>query len=165
MWYNIKKNFSEDYMTKADKAREYFKQGYACSQAVAMAFSDVAGFDEGQLARILLPFGGGLGRLRLTCGAVSGMAAILGAVYSEEGSDPENKLHIYEITRELCDEFKARCGSLICSELLEEAGVDSSAGGAPEARTEQYYKKRPCDEIVYIAADILEKYLDTHPRG
>lgn len=152
-------------MSRADKAREYFKQGYACSQAVAMAFSDVAGFDEGQLGCLMLPFGGGLGRLRLTCGAVSGMAAIAGAVYSDKGADHENKMRIYEITRELCEKFKEQCGSIICSELLEEAGVNASAGGAPEVRTEQYYKKRPCDEIVYIAADILEKYLDEHPRG
>jgi hypothetical protein len=93
------------------------------------------------------------------------MAAILGAVYADAGSDPENKMRIYEMTRELCDEFTAQCGSLICSELLAEAGVNSSVGGAPEARTEQYYQKRPCDEIVYIAADILEKYLDAHPLG
>ena len=152
-------------MSRADKAREYFKQGYACSQAVAMAFADVAGFDEAQLARLLLPFGGGLGRLRLTCGAVSGMAAVLGAVYAEDGAAPDNKKRVYEIVRQLCDEFQAQCGSLICAELLSGAGVDSSAGGAPEARSEQYYKKRPCDEIVYIAADILEKYIDAHPRG
>ena len=152
-------------MTRADKAREYFKQGYACSQAVAMAFSDVAGFDEQQLACLMLPFGGGLARMRMTCGAVSGMAAVLGAVYAEDGAAPDNKKRVYEIVRQLCDEFSARCGSLICAELLSGAGVDPSAGGAPEARSEQYYKKRPCDEIVYIAADILEKYLEAHPRG
>lgn len=152
-------------MSRADKAREYFKQGYACSQAVAMAFSDVAGFDEQQLACLMLPFGGGLARMRMTCGAVSGMAAAVGGIYAQGGIVPENKKRVYEIVRELCDEFRARCGSLICAELLSGAGVDSSAGGAPEARTEQYYKKRPCDEIVYIAADILEKYLDAHPRG
>ena len=152
-------------MTRADKAREYFKQGYACSQAVAMAFSDVAGFDEQQLACLMLPFGGGLARMRMTCGAVSGMAAAVGAIYAEVGVTPDNKKQVYEIVRTLCDEFSAQCGSLICAELLSGAGVDPSAGGAPEARTEQYYTKRPCDEIVYIAADILEKYLEAHPRG
>ena len=130
-----------------------------------MAFSDVAGFDEQQLARLMLPFGGGLARMRMTCGAVSGMAAAVGAIYAEGGVVPDNKKQVYEIVRELCDEFKARCGSLICAELLSGAGVDASAGGAPEARSEQYYKKRPCDEIVYIAADILEKYLEAHARG
>ena len=115
--------------------------------------------------KVMLPFGGGLARMRMTCGAVSGMAAAVGAIYAEGGVVPENKKQVYEIVRELCDEFKARCGSLICAELLSGAGVDSSAGGAPEARSEQYYKKRPCDEIVYIAADILEKYLEAHPRG
>ena len=68
-------------MSRAIKAKEYFLQGYACSQAVALAFSDVIGLDEETLLKITLPFGGGLGRLRLTCGAVSGMAMVVGLLF------------------------------------------------------------------------------------
>lgn len=148
-------------MSRADKAREYFLQGRACSQAVALAFADLAGVGESQLAGLLLPFGGGFARMRMTCGAVSGMAAIVGAIYGGESGD--NKKEVYAIVRELCEQFRQKCGSIICSELLGMARVDASAGGDPEARTAEYYKKRPCDEMVYIAADILESYIAQHP--
>ena len=152
-------------MSRADKAKELFEGGCNCCQAVFLAFLDETNLSEEDAMRLSAGFGGGMGRMREVCGAVSGMAAAVGAIYAEVGVTPDNKKQVYEIVRTLCDEFKAQCGSLICAELLSGAGVDSSAGGAPEARSEQYYKKRPCDEIVYIAADILEKYLEAHPRG
>ena len=77
-------------MSRAESAKEYFMQGYACSQAVALAFSDLLGIDEETIAKLTLPFGGGLGRLRLTCGAVSGMALVIGAVFAEGQNSPEN---------------------------------------------------------------------------
>ena len=144
-------------MSRAETAKKYFEQGYACSQAVALAFADVTGMDEETVAKIMLPFGGGFGRLRLTCGAVSGMVATLGVTCAGAENTPENKMGTYAITQELCNQFQAENGSLICAELLD--GVNVTVGGAPDARTKEYYKKRPCAEIVYSAADILEKYL------
>ena len=70
-------------MSRKERAKEYFLAGYACSQAVALAFSDVMGMEEESIIKIMLPFGGGLGRLRLTCGAVSGMAAVVGCVFAK----------------------------------------------------------------------------------
>ena len=146
-------------MSRAERAKELFLQGYACSQAVAMAFADVMQADEDLLAKLTLPFGGGLGRMRLTCGAVSGMATVIGGVCSSVENTPENKKKIYAIVQELCAKFKAENGSLICEDLLTGANLQVTIGGEAEARTETYYKKRPCAEIVYSAAKITEEYL------
>lgn len=146
-------------MSRAEKAKEYFLAGYACSQAVALAFADVAKMDEDTIAKIMLPFGGGMGRLRLTCGAVSGMAMVYGAVCASAENTPENKMNTYATTQELCHKFEEECGSLICATLLENMQVPVEVGGKAEERTPEYYKKRSCGDIVYAAADILEKYL------
>jgi C_GCAxxG_C_C family probable redox protein len=107
----------------------------------------------------MLPFGGGMGRLRLTCGAVSGMAAIIGLLFADQENSSENKKQVYALTQKLCNEFKEEQGSLICSELLQKMNVPVEVGGVAEARTKEYYKKRSCADTVYCAAYILEKYL------
>ncbi len=146
-------------MSRAEKAKEYFLQGYACSQAVALAFEDVMDLNRGQIEKITLPFGGGMGRLRLTCGGVSGMATVIGAVCATEGNSPENKKQIYAMVQEICGKFKAEFGSLICGELLAGMKVPVEVGGVAEARTSEYYKKRSCGDMVAFAAQILEEYL------
>ena len=146
-------------MSRAEKAKELFKQGYACSQAVVLAFSDLTKVSESELARLTLPFGGGLGRLRLTCGAVSGMAFVIGAVFAEGENSSENKKKTYAITQELALKFKQEYGSLICQELLTGMNVPVQVGGEAEARTDAYYKKRSCADMVAYTAQILEEYL------
>ena len=146
-------------MSRAEKAKEYFLQGYACSQAVALAFSDVCGINEGELSKIMLPFGGGLGRLRLTCGAVSGMAAVIGLTLSKAENTPENKKQTYATVQELCGKFQAEYGSLICGELLSGMKIPVQVGGDAEPRSAEYYKKRSCADMVEFAAKILEEYL------
>ncbi len=146
-------------MSRTERAKEYFLQGYACSQSVALAFADVLGMDEGTISRLTLPFGGGLGRLRLTCGAVSGMAFVIGGVFSESENSPENKKRVYAITQELCGKFKEENGSLICGELLASMKLPVEVGGAAEPRTQEYYRKRSCAELVACATRILEEYL------
>ncbi len=146
-------------MSRAERAKEYFLQGYACSQAVALAFADLTGIDEGTIAKITLPFGGGVGRLRLTCGCISGMAAVVGLLFADENASPENKKEVYAITQELCGVFKAEYGSLLCGELLKGA-IPVEVGGVAEPRTQEYYKKRPCAEMVAFAAGILEEYIN-----
>ena len=146
-------------MTRAELAKEYFKQGYACSQAVALAFADLAEIDQDTVAKMMLPFGGGLGRLRLTCGAVSGMAAAYGLILSKSVNDPENKKETYAGIQKLCGEFSEENGSLICAELLSGQNLQVTVGGVAEPRTSEYYKKRPCAELVYHAAEILEEHL------
>lgn len=146
-------------MSRAERAKEYFLQGYACSQAVVLAFSDVVGLDEDTISKIMLPFGGGLGRLRLTCGAVSGMAAVIGMLYADAENSPENKKKVYAITQEVCGTFQREMGSLICADLLSGMNLKVEVGGQAEARTDEYYKKRSCGDIVALAAEILEKYI------
>ena len=126
-------------MSRVERAKEKFLQGYACSQAVALAFCDVMGVEEEVVSKIMLPFGGGIGRLRMTCGAISGMAAVIGMVFSKAENDPENKKTTYAIVQELCAKFKAETGSLICSELLSGMNVPVEVGGVAEARSTEYY--------------------------
>ena len=147
-------------MSRAECAKEYFMQGYACSQAVALAFSDLLGIDEETIAKFTLPFGGGLGRLRLTCGAVSGVAAVIGLLYADAENSPENKKKVYAITQEVCGEFQKEMGSLICADLLSGMNLKVEVGGQAETRTEEYYKKRSCGDIVALAAQILDNYIN-----
>ncbi len=146
-------------MTRAEQAREFFKQGYACSQAVALAFADLAGVDADTVSKMTLPLGGGLGRLRLTCGAVSGMAVAYGMIAASSTPDEQNKKEVYSAVQKLCGQFSAENGSLICADLLSGQNLSVTVGGVAEPRTDEYYKKRPCAELVYHAAQILENHL------
>ncbi len=146
-------------MKRAEQAREYFKQGYACSQAVAMAFADLTNVDVDEIAKIMLPFGGGLGRLRLTCGAVSGMSAAYGMIASKAENSPENKKETYAAVQNMCGKFTDANGSVICAELLAGQKLPVEVGGEAEPRTKEYYQKRACAELVYQAAQILEDHL------
>ena len=148
-------------MSRAERAKEYFSQGYACSQAVVLAFSDIIDLDEASITKIMLPFGGGLGRLRLTCGAVSGMAAVIGMLYAEAENIVENKKNVYAIVQELCGKFQKETGSLICADLLSGMNVKVEIGGQAEVRTDEYYKKRSCGDMVALAAQILDDYINS----
>ena len=142
---------------KGEIAKGYFLQGLNCCQAVVLAFKGELKLSEDDIKRLAVGFGGGLARQRLTCGAVSGMAMVIGALHADKG-----KAETYAIIQKACEEFKAETGSLICAEMLSgEILKDKSA--IPEARTPEYYKKRPCVELVGIAADILDAYLESHP--
>ena len=141
-------------MTHAEKAKAYFEEGYNCAQAVTLAFAGEMGLDVEKAAQMASSFGGGLGRLREVCGCVSGMALAAGAIYGY--SDPkarEEKADHYALIQKLAGEFKERNGSIICRELL--AGINNDTNPVPEERTERYYKKRPCADLVYMAAEIL----------
>ena len=141
-------------MDKGQIAIENFKTGLNCCQAVVLAFKSELGLNEELIKKMAIVFGGGLGRQRLTCGAVSGMCMVLGMLKSD-GSD---KLKIYSLVQKACAEFKEQVGSIICGELLEAQNtVDTNP--KPEERTDAYYKKRPCAELCAIAARITEKYL------
>ena len=146
-------------MSRAERAKAYFLEGYACSQAVMLAFADVCGLDEKTIAKVMLPFGGGMGRLRLTCGAVSGMAGVIGMTCSSDENLPDNKKKVYSIVQDVCAKFKEQCGSLICAELLANMKVPVEIGGNAEERTKAYYQKRSCGDMVALAAQITEEYL------
>ena len=142
-------------MSRKEKAMAIFKEGYNCSQAVAMAFDDVVGIDRETLAKMAVGLGGGVGRMREVCGTVTGMAMVLGLIYGTDEADSKNT--VYPYVQEACDRFKAENGSIVCRELL--AGVSVSTGGTAEKRTEEFYKKRPCAELVGMAAEIVESII------
>ena len=134
-------------MGKGELAEELFLKGYNCAQAVAGAFAEDIGMDFDTAVKTVSSFGGGMGRLREVCGAVSGMFFVAGALYGY-----------------WAEKFKEQTGSIVCRELLGAEGKD--AGGAPLKRTEEYYQKRPCPKMVFLAADIMETYKkDMEKRG
>lgn len=143
-------------------AKNYFKEGYNCAQAVLMAFAEKCRLDEATAAAMSSSFGGGMGRLREVCGSVSGMFLAAGILYGySDPTDAEAKKEHYARIQELAEEFKKENGSIICRELLGlSAGPQSPI---PEERTEQYYKKRPCIELVGMSARILSDYMEKHP--
>ena len=161
-------------MTKSELAKAYFMEGYNCAQAVTLAFAEEMGLEKDKAARLASSFGGGLGRLREVCGCVSGMALAAGAIcgYADPKAREEKAEHYARIQR-LAGDFRGKTGSIICRELLAGVGrSDSSENGGvsaadvgqdtspvPEERTESYYKKRPCSELVALAAEILEREL------
>ena len=142
-------------------AEQNFREGYNCAQSVLLAFGDVTGLDENTAAMLSSSFGGGLGRMREVCGAVSGAAMVLGLVkgYSDPDDREAKKAH-YARVREFADRFREMNGSVICRELL--AGVPTVEGHDPEARTAEYYRKRPCAELCRCAARILDEVLKTY---
>ena len=146
-------------MGHAQKAKELFKQGYNCSQAVLGSFCEELGLDFETAMKISSSFGGGMGRMREVCGTVSGMFMAAGLMYGPSNNDNSAaKGEHYKRIQELAKRFKDMNGSIICRELLE--GVESSTSPVPSERTETYYKKRPCVDLVGDAAEIFEKYLE-----
>ena len=135
-------------MTKADRAEELFKAGACCSQAVFGAFAEELGMDAETAMKVSAGLGGGVGRMREVCGAVTGATLALGLKYGPD------KTVVYPKVQELCAKFKAECGSIVCRELLAGPDPKATQGGAPEARTPEYYKKRPCAEMVRLAAEL-----------
>lgn len=147
---------------RASKARELFKSGYNCSQAVVLAFSDLTTIDEKTILQLTSSFGGGMGRMREVCGSVSGMFMVLGLLYGyDKKEDYDGKKEHYRRVQQLAEEFIKINGSIVCRELLGIKKVDNSF--IPEKRTDSYYKKRPCAELVYDAALILENYIRENP--
>ena len=145
-------------MTHAQKAEALFYEGYNCAQSVLIAFGDVTGLDNKTAAMLSSSFGGGLGRMREVCGAVSGAAMVLGIVRGyDDPKDADAKKAHYHLIREFADRFRKVNGSIVCRELL--AGVPTVGGGDPEARTESYYKKRPCPKLVFQAAEAVDDLL------
>ena len=138
---------------RVEKAVELFKSGYNCSQSVVAAFADMYGFTQEQALRMSASFGGGIGRMRQTCGAACGMFLLAGLEKGAvDGKDREGKAANYALVQQLAEEFRKRNGSMICAELL---GLKKPEGSStPEARTEQYYAKRPCAKMVEEAAAI-----------
>lgn len=149
-----------DYGTLAET---YFRQGYNCAQSVAAAFSQELALPTKTVLRMTAGFGAGMGRLREVCGAFSGAVFVLSTLYASD--DPAGKTEIYTRVQELAQDYQMQNGghSIVCRELL---GL-KQAEGSPQAsqRTDTYYKKRPCPQLVRLAADLVAEYLASHPRS
>ena len=147
-------------MDRQSYAAELFFKGHNCAQAVVMAFSDVLKLDPSFCAKMSSSFGGGMGRMREVCGAVSGMLMVAGLLYGYDSyDDDERKKAHYSMVQELAGKFREQAGSIICREILKNPPSDP----APTPRTEEYYKQRPCARMVVLATQIMEAYIAEHP--
>ena len=160
---------------RAHLAKRLFGDGYNCAQAVFLSFRDKIGMDETVAKRLSSSFGGGMGRMREVCGAVSGMLMVLGILCGYDPNEPNaggKKAAHYANIQALCGKFREENGSIICRELLEGHIVKTGGEGeqtdamrstdpTPTPRTEEYYRKRPCGELVESAVQHLEAFLDT----
>ncbi len=139
-------------------AKEYFMKGFNCAQSVVLAFADLTDTDENTLCKLSSPFGGGMGQMREVCGAVSGMLIIEGLISGYTSpTDRDDKKRVYTETKNLAESFLRINGSIICRELL--SGIQHSTDGTPAERNAEYYKKRPCGELVEISAEILAEHI------
>ena len=143
------------------QAAELFLSGYNCAQAVAVAFDEELGLTEGQAARMASAFGGGMGRMREVCGAVSGMLFVLGSLYGYDApGDDVRKKELYSRVQALAAGFRAENGSIICREILKNPPTDPT----PSPRTAEYYAQRPCARMVLTAARLMEQFMEENPR-
>jgi len=142
----------------SDTAKELFERGYNCAQSVFAAFCDETGLDMDEALRLSSSFGGGMGRLREVCGAVTAIFMIAGLKFGyADPLDKEAKAEHYRLIQSLANEFKEKNGSFICRELL---GLPEGADEpAPAARTQGYYDTRPCGRLVECAAGMIDELL------
>ena len=149
-------------LTRKEKAESLFLEGYNCAQAVAIAFEDIHGVNREVLAKLSSSFGGGMGRLREVCGSVSGMFMVAGLLYGyDEPKAKGEKTEHYTRIQKLAADFQAENGSIVCRELL--GLTEKKQDPTPEDRSEEYYKKRPCKELVGMAAEIMDNYIKEYP--
>ena len=149
---------------RVNLAVSLFKEGYNCSQSVVAAFADLYGFTREQALKMSASFGGGIGRMRQTCGAACGLFMLAGLETGcVDGKNREGKEANYLLVQALAEEFRKRNGSIVCAELL---GLDKKAPtpATPEARTTEYYKKRPCVKMVEEATRIWGEYLENKEK-
>lgn len=149
-------------MKHDELAAELFCSGCNCSQAVFAAFCDVTGYERETALKLASSFGAGMGRMRETCGAVTGMFMVLGAVYGfdDAAADSDKGTH-YARIQSFAAAFRAKHETLVCRELM--AGLKTTTDPMPDARTAEYYQKRPCVRFVITAAQLLDAYLEANP--
>lgn len=144
-------------MGKSEKAKELFRSGYNCCQSVFCTFCEDTGVDFEQGLKLASSFGGGMGKLREVCGAVTAIFMLAGLKYGYTSNNDDNaKTEHYRLVQKLAQNFREKFGSIICRELLNL----ESDGYTPSKRTEEYYKSRPCEEFISFAAELIQSYLE-----
>ena len=153
-------NMVIDVKQRVERAKELFNSGYNCCQSVVLAYADIIGLEPTLAATVSAPFGGGRGRLREVCGAVSGMTMVAGFLSPSPTADnPAAKKANYALVQQFAESFRAQNGAIVCRTLL---GLDHAKDEpTPSPRTAEYYKKRPCAVLVGDAARIVGEYLET----
>ena len=147
-------------MNHMEYAGQLFTDGYNCAQSVMVAFCDETGLDPKFAAQIASPYGGGMGRMREVCGAVSGMLMVAGLLYGySDPKDTAGKRELYKLEQYLAGKFKEQTGSIVCRELLKNPPSEPN----PSERTAEYYKVRPCCRMVMLASSILDDNIREHP--
>lgn len=143
-------------MTKSELARKNFEDGCNCCQSVVLAFAEEMGLTRETATLLSAGLGGGVGRLREICGAVSGAAIVLGMLHgSPDPRDRERKAALYAEIQRFAAAFAARHGSYICRDLL---GLPPGADDpVPGERTSAYYAARPCAGLVASMAELIEQ--------
>ena len=150
-----------DIEERAERARTAFLSGYNCTQAVIMAYTDLTDIDPEKFAAIVEPLGGGMGRLREVCGAVTGMFIISGSTHwGQSTTDRQVRAEIYSGVQQLAERFRHECGSIVCRELL--GLTQKSDPPVPEERTPAYYRRRPCADCIALAARLTGEYLNEY---
>ncbi len=141
-------------------AAELFLGGYNCAQSVVVAFHQELGLTREYAAKMASSFGGGMGRMREVCGAVSGMLMVAGLLYGYDtpGDDAAKKAH-YTLVQDLAGQFRQEAGSIVCREILKNPPSDPN----PTPRTAEFYARRPCARMVILAGNILDRYIAQHP--
>lgn len=147
-------------MDRGETAKQYFLSGYNCAQAVALAYADKLNMEPELIAKSVSGYGGGMGRMREVCGSISGAVFVISYLYGY--SDPnafDEKKTLYQDIQSVCKAFQKENGSIICRELLSMPNIGADIP-TPEKRSEKYYKKRPCADIVKCSAQILEEFIN-----
>lgn len=151
---------TEQLENRIQTAVDLFMKGYGCCQSVVAAFADIYGMDEETALKTGAGFGGGVGKLRMMCGAVSGLVILAGLDSGQTGgSDRNGKAECYRLVQELLEKFRQANGSIICAELLGLSGKPAAGDYTPSERNAEYYKVRPCSAKVESAARIFAEYL------
>lgn len=155
------KALTTDLEERVHKAVDNFMNGYGCCQSVVAAFADLYGLDDKMAKRIGAGFGGGVGRMRMMCGAVSGIVILVGLDCGQvEGDDLKGKSACYKVVQDLLTQSKEQNGSIICAEILGLKGYEKAHSSyVASPRTAEYYKTRPCAAKVESAARIFAQYL------
>lgn len=155
------KELSPELEARVRKSVDYFMEGFGCCQSVIAAFADIYDMDEKTALRIGAGFGGGVGRLRMICGAVSGIVTLVGLhCGSTNGDDSKGKANCYKVVQDLLDIFKQKNGSVICADLLAQSNCTPATDThVPDERNSHYYSTRPCARKVEDAARIFAEFL------
>lgn len=142
---------------RAELAVANFQAGNNCAQSVLLAYADVLGLTQEQAAMVSVGFGGGMGRLRLHCGAFSAAVMLAGILEGEDGAKKEHRPSTYARVQAIYRRFMERNGTISCAELLGKAGVPEDP--TPEERTPEYYAKRPCAGVIRSACEIIDEMM------